>query len=398
MTHSKKTLALVMISNFGRADGGRETWAYQFLPRLLQRDPDLSIDLHGLRVEGQADTSGELLNTFARSDRRRLHLFFHRVRRNAVPNSLKMIWAMRRWRKQPPGPDLALGVGSFVELLCMLLAPALRGSAKAIWLRTIYIDEKARRIPAWARPAAKWLETAVLRRADLIIANGDDTAAHYRARGFTVTVIKNAVDLERWQMNPPRLERPIDVAFVGRLVEVKGGYEFLELCSRLTRNVGQRAFRFHVVGEGEGEILSAVKTLAAAGRLNLHGTVPNDDIPSTLAGMDVCVALTFVRQGGAEKSGGSGVSNALLEQMAAGRVCICWDNAAFRQVLDDDSAYFVEQGTVDALEAVMIEISENPEEARRRAANAASLAERYGIDGHMSQFGAATRAWLDLAP
>ena len=172
-------LAIVMISNFGRADGGRETWAYQFLPRLLARNPGLSADLFALRVDGQADNSPELESAVAAEDRMRLRQRFFRAARNPIPNSLKMIAAMFRHDWFAAGRDysLALGVGSFIELVSMLAAPGLRGVPKGVWLRTIYVDEKSDRIPRLLRPLMRLIETTVLRRADLIIANGDDTAA-----------------------------------------------------------------------------------------------------------------------------------------------------------------------------------------------------------------------------
>ena len=89
-------LALVMISNFGRADGDRETWAYQFLPRLLARNPGLSTHLYALRVAGQPDNSTELESAVAPGDRPRLRQRFFRAARNWIPNSLKMVWAMFR--------------------------------------------------------------------------------------------------------------------------------------------------------------------------------------------------------------------------------------------------------------------------------------------------------------
>jgi glycosyltransferase involved in cell wall biosynthesis len=392
-----RKLALVMISNFGRADGGRETWAYQFLPRLLARNPALSTNVYALRVDGQSDNSGELIGAIAKEDRNRFSLCFLRARRNWIPNSLKMAWAMLRrgWNAGERDFDLALGVGSFVELICMLLAPGLRGTPKAIWLRTIYLDEKSHRIPEWLRPVGAAIETAVLRRAKLIIANGDDTAAHYRARGLKIEVIKNAVDLDRWRMPPPKLERPINVAFIGRLTAVKGAAEFLEVCRRTTDTGKPYDFQFHVIGDGD--FADMARALAAEGRLKLHGMVPNEELPRLLEKMDVCTALTFVRQGADQKGGGSGVSNALLEQMAAGRVCLCWDNAAFRQVLDERSGYFARQGDAGELAARLKQIAENPSEALNRALTGQQLAENYGLDAHMQRFERTVAQWIGAA-
>ena len=392
-----RNLAVVMISNFGRADGGRETWAYQFLPQLLARNSGLSAQLYGLRVDGQADNSPALESSIAAEDQPRFRQRFFSASRNRIPNSLKMIWAMFRhdWFAAESNFQLALGVGSFIELISMLAAPGLRGVPKAVWLRTIYVDEKSDRIPAWLRSLARIVETAVLRRADLVIANGDDTAAYYRARGLTVEVIKNAVDLDRWRMAPPTLERPIDVAFIGRLTALKGCPEFLEACRRLTAGADEGMFRFHTIGEGP--FGPEAQALAAQGRLSCHGFVANDLLPQILERIDVCVALTLVRQAAGDEIGGSGTSNALLEQMAAGRVCICWDNAAFRQMIDEQSAYLVPQGDTDGLVAALQDIARNPGEAMRRARNAAKLAEDYGLENHLGRFERAVSRWLPLA-
>ena len=377
-------LAVVMISNFGRADGGRETWAYQFLPRLMAREPTLAVELHGLRVEGQPDTFSEIVAATAPSDRPRLTAHFVRAQRNLIPNSLKMLWAM--WNQPREGRDasLALGVGSFVELACMMAAPGLRRSRKAIWLRTIYLDEKAHRIPKWLRGFAMRVETAILRRADLIIANGDDTAAHYRARGLQVEVIKNAVDLDRWRMPLPRFDRPIHVAYVGRLAAVKGLAEFIELARRAAAHPEGGAFRFHIVGDGD--LQESARSAESLGNLTFHGPVNNDAMPSVLADKDVCVALGFVGVGPDGRSGGSGVSNAVLEQMAAGRLLLCWDNAAYRQIVSDAAGVRVRQGDVDALLRELLNIAADDSEARQRCRAAVAVAQQYGFEAHMERF------------
>jgi glycosyltransferase involved in cell wall biosynthesis len=110
--------------------------------------------------------------------------------------------------------------------------------------------------------------------------------------------------------------------------------------------------------------------------------------------MQVCAALTFVHGRDRHESGGAGVSNALLEQMAAGRIMLCWDNEAFRQVLSDDSAYFVRQGDVGALLDALLAIIGNPVAAHARAQRAAEIAANYGLERHMDLFDEAARRWL----
>ena len=383
-----KRLALVMISNFGRADGGRETWAYQFLPRLLQRHPHLRIDVCGLRVEGQDENRDALLSAVPEADRDRLGITFLRAFRNKVPNSLDMIRAMRRSDWPSQRPDLALGVGSFVELLAMMAAPRLRGVPKAIWLRTVYVDEKAGRIPATLRPLARAMETAVLRRAQVIIANGEDTADHYRRRGLAVEVIANAVDLERWKVPPPKFEVPIDVAFIGRLTAVKGVREYLELCRRVAASDLADGIRFHIVGEGELAI--EAQDLATLGMLRFHGPIDNREMPAFLNGIDAAVALTVTDPVSRTDTGGGGVSNALLEQMAAGRLVICWNNPAFAQVVRPGEGIVVQQGSVDGLFEALELCIRDRDAARRIAACGQSRAASFDWETHLAKFDRAT--------
>ena len=378
-----------MLSNFGRADGGRETWAYNFLPALLERYPRLRLNIYGLRVDGEPDNEATLVEALSPPDRPRISIDFVRASANRVPNALPF-WSGLRRKVRQDSPGFVLGVGSFVELLAILLSPVLRRAPKILWLRSIFVDEKAHRIPPVARPLTRWVENAVLRRADLLIANGEDTAAQYRARGFDVTVIPNAIDLARWKMPPPRLEHPLRVAFIGRLAQVKGIDEFLEVARLEAQD--QARFTFHIVGDGpaKAEVLRA----QGKGLVRYHGPLPNESVPDFLRNMDVCVALTFAGSDLARGSGGAGVSNSLLEQMGAGRVLVCWDNPAFRQVLDDQSAYLVHQGDVVALREAFARIVDDPEGAASRARKAEALAQNYSLEAHMNLFAAAADRWL----
>jgi glycosyltransferase involved in cell wall biosynthesis len=110
--------------------------------------------------------------------------------------------------------------------------------------------------------------------------------------------------------------------------------------------------------------------------------------------MDICVALTFAGSDLGNGSGGAGVSNGLLEQMAAGRVLICWDNPAYRQVLDEESAYLVKQGDVSAISATLTQIASDPREASARAQRASELARGYSFETHMELFAEAVSRWL----
>lgn len=376
------TIALLMISNFGTADGGRETWAHNFIPRLLARWPGARLDLIGLHRAGEPDNRPRLLAiepgrlgvTFLHSDRKRYPVLS--MLREA-PGKLS--------RARHAVPDLVIGVGSAVELLVIQASPALRGSRRIVWLRTILVDEKARRLPKWAAGLLRRIEVPLLKTADLLVANGEDTAAYYRQRGLEVTVIANGVDLDRWRSEAVAVGRPLRVAFIGRLTAEKGAGDFLELARRAGSGGD---YAFHMVGDGPfaDEARAAQKSC----RVQLHGAVPNDELARRLPGFDVCVALTYKSAAG----GGGGVSNALLEQMAAGRVILAWDNAIFRQLLDEKNAYLVPQGDVAAMAGALKAMLANPDQARAKAAAAQKTAELYSFDSHIEKFVAAAEPLL----
>ena len=367
-------IALLMISNFGSADGGRETWAYNFIPRLLKRWPGITLDIVGLHRAGQPDNEARVRDLLGG---RGSVTFLHSARKRFPVLSM----LRRAPRVKLAAPDLVIGVGSAIEAPVILLSPALRRARRIIWLRTILTHERATQLPGWLGRAVRAVETRLLRSADALIANGEDTAAYYRARGLTVTVIANGVDVDRWRADPPALERPLKVAFVGRLIREKGVAEFLTVAERMQGS----DFEFHVIGEGP--LARDFDQAQRAGRLIPHGARPNNELPSLIASMDVCVFLGF-------EGGGGGVSNALLEQMASGRVILAWRNAIYGQLLDDGNAYLVPQGDVDGIERALRDILAQPDEARRRAAAAQATARRFSFDAHLDNFVAVAQPLL----
>ena len=380
-----------MLSNFGRADGGRETWAYNFVPRLLDRYSSLRLRIYGFRLEGEPDNSETVLSSVAEAQRERLSIHFVGEKAALLPNQVAFWRGLPRIAAGEPEPAFLVAVGSWTDLRAALRTPRFRSSGKLVWLRSIFADEKAHRYPAFVRPWLERWELAVLKRADVVIANGEDTADHYRKRGLTVQVIPNGVDLDRWRMEPATIGEQVDVAYVGRLAPVKGIDDFVEV-AREARRRGLDWLRFHVIGDGPS--LRSVEQASAEGLLHYHGAVPNEQMPQLLSQMQACVALTYVRSGDESFSGGSGVSNALLEQMAAGRIILAWDNAAFRQVLDDRTAFLIPQGDRDALLNALTEMHAKPRKAEARAANAAMVAENYSFDRHLALFEEAAAHWL----
>lgn len=380
-------IEFVCQSSMGRSDGGLETWAYQFLPALLRQYPDAQLRFIGARPVDHPDATVALLAE-AGTNADRMTVRFFPIYPGKIPQIVSMFrqFLAMKATADDPKPDVVITAGTFLELFMVLLSPRTRNAFKVTWLRTIWVDQKTYRIPKWLRPLVRRAEALVLKQADLLLANGDDIAERYGQYGLKVGVIKNAVDLARWNAPPPKLSNPIKVAYIGRLALDKGIADFIQLAQRIKSSPHSHQFSFEVFGHIGQEDM--VREAAERGDVVWHGPVENTHLPATLAELDVCVALTPSDP----NSGGGGTSNAMMEQMAAGRIMLAWDNVIFRQWLNDSNAYLAPQRDVTALAKRLIELSADRVAAKKRAANGPLTVSDFGIDAMIERFDAALTA------
>lgn len=371
----------VILANLGRSDGGQETWAYQFIPALLARHPALRMRIYGQRLIGKPDTTPELINAVGAAAPR-LKVRFFPARRTRWPLLFSMLQQFVLWKTQEtePRPMVTIAVGSVIELLFILASRRSRGGFNIVWLRSIWFDQKAHRVPRQARWIMRRLEVWLLARADLLLANGDDIADYYGSKGLKVAVIKNAIDTQAWRLPPPRFGTPIAVAYVGRLAPEKGINAFLDIARMVRSGPDRNRFVFHVLGGGGYDLLA--EAAVARGDIVWHGLVPHDELRAKLSQMDVCVAFTFA----SSERGGGGTSNAMMEQLAAGRLLLAWDNVIFRQWLDQDTAFLVPQGDVPAAVAALAAIATDPAVARARAAAGQAVVADFDVPTMMRRF------------
>ncbi len=372
---------LVMLSNLGRSDGGRETWAYTFIPLLLKFSERLNLTVYGFTPDGGKDNTEELALAVNPKRESRFQSVFLKVKWARLPLFFSMFYQLRNYFQQNKKnkAELVLGVGGLFEMLMLAYLPTYKKATKVLWLRSIFCNEKANRLPTFLLPLLKIIEVNILRKADILIANGNDIAAYYQPYGLKIHVIKNGVDMEKWSMPQPHMADPINVAYVGRLAEAKGIVEFLKIVEIMKRSPCSSKFAFHVVGDGP--YFGEVSRLEKEGMLSFAGAVDHNALPKRLQKFDVCVALTL-----SKRTGGGGTSNALLEQMAAGRVILAWDNAIFNQLLHDENAYLIdEENLEDAVQALRkIRLEKNS--ALIKSSRAKSLASTFSIESQIVKF------------
>jgi glycosyltransferase involved in cell wall biosynthesis len=189
-----------------------------------------------------------------------------------------------------------------------------------------------------------------------------------------VVVLENGVDLSRFHDAP--LPRGGRVGVTANLRPVKG----LDVFVRAAAGVGAAhpGATFHVAGEGplRPELERLARDLGLGGRLHLCGSVA--DVPGFLAGLDVAVLPSLTE----------GMSNALLEYMAAGRAVVATAVGANARLVEDGvTGLLVPPGDAGRLAAAVGKLLSDPALAARLGAEARRrVAERHGRPAMVRRF------------
>jgi glycosyltransferase involved in cell wall biosynthesis len=182
----------------------------------------------------------------------------------------------------------------------------------------------------WLTPVHRWLGRALNVLTTRTIANCEAARqallAAEKPSPESVLVLENGVDLERFLDIPPLAEHAAAeprVGVVANLRPVKGLEDLVTAAARLRDHHPRAVFTV----AGEGELRPALQQQAErdglAGRFLLPGSVA--DVPGFLAGLDVAVLCSHAE----------GMSNALLEYMAAGRPIVATAVGAATELIAD---------------------------------------------------------------
>ncbi|WP_417315834.1 glycosyltransferase family 4 protein [Cycloclasticus pugetii] len=379
MNNHNVTVDLVMLSKFGESDGGRETWAYSFLPELSNKISNLRI--FGYRTKTEDDNTKKLKKILNRKS----EIFIFCGKDSRIPRFFTFIYCFYKSKNKIKSScaDYVVAMGVF-ELAFIMLFKKFFNGRRVVWLRGIFLHEKAARIPSFLVPLMQRLEMFLIKKAEIVLANGDDIKDYYEKFGVDVKVIRNGVDLSVWGAVAPLENSIMDkvrVAYIGRLDLVKGIDAFIKLAKKVKSSSYSDYFEFIVCGAGPS-CYAEIKKLSDQKVLEYYGPVAKGDIPVLLNNIDVCVALTYSSKG----LGGGGTSNALLEQMAAGRIIVAWDNAIFRQLLDINNSYLCEQYSEESLSNALENIYENYASAVLKARKAKTDIEPLTIETQVKLF------------
>jgi len=185
-----------------------------------------------------------------------------------------------------------------------------------------------------------------------------------------VAVIENGVDLERFALRSSRAESGVvRIGAVANLRPVKN-IDGLMRAAKIVLEQFPNA-QFEVAGDGEqrAELEKLHAEMQLGNRFVLRGSVQN--IPEFLASLDVAVL----------PSHSEGMSNALLEYMAAGCAIVATEVGANSRIISNElHGLLVPPNDVAALASAMLRLLQSPASAMRMADTA-----REHVEHHFSR-------------
>jgi glycosyltransferase involved in cell wall biosynthesis len=199
-------------------------------------------------------------------------------------------------------------------------------------------------------------------------------------RPETVLVLENGVDLDRFHDLPPltgctATEGP-RVGVVANLRPVKGLEVFVQAAALLHPRHRRAVFTV----AGEGELREALQKQAAKAGLAKHFSLPGcvTDVPGFLGSFEVAVLCSHAE----------GMSNALLEYMAAGRAIVTTRVGAAAELIEDGvHGLLVPPGDATNLAEAIGRLLEDRSFAQRLGAAARRRArERYSREAMVRRF------------
>ena len=195
----------------------------------------------------------------------------------------------------------------------------------------------------------------------------------------TITVLENGVDHARFLAVPPLPPEPPAARRVGAVANlrpVKGLDVFLEAAAWLARE--HPDLTFSVAGEGamRGPLTASARERGLTDCFHLPGAVA--DVPKFLGGLDIAVLPSL----------SEGMSNALLEYMAAARPIVATAVGAAPELIEDGvHGLLVPPGDAGRLAAAINRLLWQPRLARRLAEAARRRArDRYGREAMVERF------------
>ncbi len=262
-----------------------------------------------------------------------------------------------------------------------LIGANLWGRCAALLARVPTIIASERNVDIWEQPVKLHLGRALARITQRIVANAEAVRRYLVACGVPaeqVVTIRNGVDVQRFArpLDVAALRRALGVApddvlaaVVARLEPQKGHDVIIEAAARLRDTCPRLRFLFVGGGSRARELPALVLARGLADRILFTGF--RTDAADLLRAADLSVLVSTKE----------GLSNTLLESLAAGRPVIASAVGGNPEVVSSDVGILIPPRDPTALTAALVRlVSDGREAARMGACGAARVRHDFSIE------------------
>ena len=355
-------LVFIFDSTYPYYTGGIETWIYHVCEKMISKHDITIFTVKNYRKGNEAGKFTDInpkIKIIPVSNLNHIKILRPFVRSYiAVYNSNITVYSMRKAIKKYLDRNekyYFIGLGTvFAAKTARLLKKDFPNSKMVASCRSLHPEVLGETYPGIGG-IAKRMEKKNLQAMDAIWANGLDTQAALKKKGFHSIVIKNGVDFDRYDQVEPfdysklDLENEIKLVTIGTVQKIKGYYAIIDAVKYLKEFYN---IKVHLVGLGKGNIEKFNKyaeNLGVAEQVHLLGEHRN--VVSYAKGGDVNVCA----------AGGGGYGMSILESMISKRPIVAWDSAIYRQLLQDGvSAKLVDNWNAKALADWIYFVLKNP--------------------------------------
>ncbi len=167
------------------------------------------------------------------------------------------------------------------------------------------------------------------------------------------------------------MQAPCKILAIGRLVETKGFQYLIEAVALLIQSGVHVQLDIAGSGAWMGKLKQCIATHKVEAHVNMLGFVTHDNILQHILASDIFSMPSVVKR---HVEDCDGLPNVVIEAMSYGLPVVATDVAGMKDVLKDgETGYLVPQRDAKALAEALRKMVEDPDNARRMAANAKEL-------------------------
>lgn len=316
-----REINIIIYSYLYEYGGGRESWLDYFLNALLLKK--YKINVYCLKP---VDEKNSMIYYEKFKDVR----FYCSEYSKGVNNILNYLRTIRKSLIYD-NDSIYLFLGSVVEGLALLDFKSRHHNAITYcWVRSIVAKEISSRHSRLVSFLPKYIEKLVMNKVSYVITNGFDTLDYYQEKYKLIDkiyAIPNAVDIKKYKYAIPYVNsEEIKFSFIGRFTKIKGIYDIIEAFKTLKKSKEHFKHKNYICdfyGEGDNLLKNNLPITIRINRPIMRNEVP---LVNSLSNFSFFLGKN-------SDSGGGGLSHSLLEAMASGQICICYDIPAYSQIV-----------------------------------------------------------------